>query len=117
MRVHPVTGVYKLHTGADIGAPVRHPDPGGPRGLVVQAGWNSAYGWRTVVTHGAVDGVLLTTTYNHQTALGVAVGDRVTAGQVIGTVGSTGYSTGCHMHFELYVNSALVDPVPWLPAF
>ena len=116
MRVHPVTGVYKLHTGADIGAACGTPIRVALEGLVVQAGWNSAYGWRTVVTHGVVDGVLLTTTYNHQTALGVAVGDRVTAGQVIGTVGSTGYSTGCHMHFELYVNSALVDPVPWLPA-
>jgi murein DD-endopeptidase MepM/ murein hydrolase activator NlpD len=117
MRVHPVTGVYKLHTGADIGASCGTPIQAARDGLVIQAGWNSAYGWRTVVTHGVVDGLLLTTTYNHQTALGVAVGDRVTAGQQIGTVGSTGYSTGCHMHFELYVNSALVDPVPWLPAF
>ncbi len=115
MRVHPVTGVYKLHTGADIGAPCGTEVRAAREGLVIQAGWNSAYGWRTVVSHGVVDGLLLTTTYNHQTALGVAVGDRVTAGQVIGTVGSTGYSTGCHMHFELYVNSALVDPVPWLP--
>jgi murein DD-endopeptidase MepM/ murein hydrolase activator NlpD len=116
MRVHPVTGVYKLHTGADIGAPCGTPIRVARDGLVIQAGWNSAYGWRTVVTHGVVDGLLLTTTYNHQTALGVAVGDRVTAGHVIGTVGSTGYSTGCHMHFELYVNSAVVDPIPWLPA-
>ena len=117
MRVHPVTGVYKLHTGADIGASCGTPIRAALPGVVVQAGWNSAYGWRTVISHGAVDGVLLTTTYNHQTQLGVAVGDRVTAGQTIGTVGSTGYSTGCHLHLELYVNSALVDPVPWLPAF
>jgi murein DD-endopeptidase MepM/ murein hydrolase activator NlpD len=115
MRVHPVTGVYKLHTGADIGAACGTPVHAAREGLVVQAGWNSAYGWRTVISHGAVDGMLLTTTYNHQTVQQVQVGDRVAAGQVIGTVGSTGYSTGCHMHFELYVNSALVDPVPWLP--
>ncbi len=117
MRVHPMTGVYKLHTGADIGAACGTPIHSALDGVVMQAGWNSAYGWRTVISHGAVDGVLLTTTYNHQTELGVAVGDRVTAGQAIGTVGSTGYSTGCHLHLELYVNAALVDPVPWLPAF
>ena len=80
----------------------------------MQAGWHSAYGWRTVVSHGAVRGVLLTTTYNHQTRLGASVGDKVAAGQQIGTVGSTGYSTGCHLHLELYVNAAMVDPAPWL---
>ena len=94
---------------------MRHARPRRPRRRRHAAGWNSAYGWRTVVSHGVVDGVLLTTTYNHQ-ELGVAVGDRVAAGQVIGTVGSTGYSTGCHLHFELYVNSSLVDPERWLPA-
>lgn len=116
MRVHPVTGVYKLHTGQDIavacGTPIKTALPG----TVVQAGWNSAYGWRTVVSHGTVGGVLLTTTYNHQTTIGVNVGDALVGGQTIGTVGSTGYSTGCHLHFELYVNSTLVDPMGWLPA-
>ena len=115
MRVHPVTGVYKLHTGTDLGVPCGTPIHVALPGQVIEAGWNSAYGWRTVVSHGAVDGVLLTTTYNHQTHLDVQVGDQVTAGQVIGTVGTTGFSTGCHLHFELYVNSALVDPEPWLP--
>jgi murein DD-endopeptidase MepM/ murein hydrolase activator NlpD len=62
-----------------------------------------------------VGGVLLTTTYNHQTRLGATVGAQVADGQVIGVVGSTGYSTGCHLHFELYVNATLVDPEPWLP--
>jgi len=116
MRVHPITGVYKLHTGTDLSAPCGTPIRAARDGVVVAAGWNSAYGWRTVVSHGAVDGVLLTTTYNHQTRLGTAVGAEVGTGQVIGTVGSTGYSTGCHLHFELYVNAALVDPEPWLPA-
>ena len=115
MRVHPVTGVYKLHTGTDLGVPCGTPIHVALPGRVIEAGWNSAYGWRTVVSHGAVDGVLLTTTYNHQTHLDVQVGDQVAAGQVIGTVGSTGFSTGCHLHLELYVNSTLVDPEPWLP--
>jgi murein DD-endopeptidase MepM/ murein hydrolase activator NlpD len=81
---------------------------------VIQAGYNAAYGYRTVILHGAVGGVLLTTTYNHQPRLGVHVGQQVEAGQVIGVVGSTGYSTGCHLHFELIVNTTLVDPVPWM---
>ena len=116
MRVHPITGVYKLHTGTDLSVACGTPIRAARDGVVVAAGWNSAYGWRTVVSHGAVDGVLLTTTYNHQTRLGTSVGAKVGTGQVIGTVGSTGYSTGCHLHFELYVNAALVDPEPWLPA-
>ncbi len=116
MRVHPVTGVYKLHTGTDLGIPCGTDVHASLAGTVIEAGWNDAYGWRTVITHGAVDGVLLTTTYNHQTHLDVSVGDQVAAGQVIGTSGTTGFSTGCHLHFELYVNSTLVDPEPWLPA-
>ena len=116
MRVHPVTGVYKLHTGTDLGVACGTPVHVALPGVVVQAGWNSAYGWRTVVSHGNVGGVLLTTTYNHQTHIDVSVGDHLAAGVVIGTSGTTGYSTGCHLHFELYVNSALVDPEPWLPA-
>jgi murein DD-endopeptidase MepM/ murein hydrolase activator NlpD len=116
MRVHPVTGVYKLHTGTDLGVPCGTDVHASLAGTVIEAGWNDAYGWRTVITHGDVDGVLLTTTYNHQTHLGVTVGDKVAAGQVIGTSGTTGFSTGCHLHFELYVNSTLVDPEPWLPA-
>jgi murein DD-endopeptidase MepM/ murein hydrolase activator NlpD len=115
MRVHPITGEYKLHTGIDLSAPCGTPIRAARDGVVVAAGWNSAYGWRTVVSHGAVDGVLLTTTYNHQERLGVAVGERVGSGQVIGVVGSTGYSTGCHLHLELFVNASLVDPAPWLP--
>lgn len=114
MRVHPITGVYKLHTGTDISASCGTPIRAARDGVVVAAGWNSAYGWRTVVSHGAVGGVLLTTTYNHQDRLGIEVGARVGTGQVIGSVGSTGYSTGCHLHFELFVNSSVVDPVGWL---
>jgi murein DD-endopeptidase MepM/ murein hydrolase activator NlpD len=115
MRLHPITGVYKLHTGTDLSAPCGTPIRAARAGVVVASGWNSAYGWRTVVSHGNVDGILLTTTYNHQDRMGVAAGTALTAGQVLGTVGSTGYSTGCHLHFEVYVNASLVDPQDWLP--
>jgi murein DD-endopeptidase MepM/ murein hydrolase activator NlpD len=114
MRVHPITGVYKLHTGQDIAVACGTPVLAARAGVVTDAGWHSAYGWRTVISHGAVDGVLLTTTYNHQQGLGIEIGQQVITGEVIGSVGSTGYSTGCHLHFELYVNASLVDPVPWL---
>jgi murein DD-endopeptidase MepM/ murein hydrolase activator NlpD len=115
MRVHPITGVYKLHTGTDFGIPCGTPVHAALPGTVIDAGWDTAYGWRTVITHGVVDGAVLTTTYNHQSQLGVAVGDQIAEGQVIGLSGTTGFSTGCHLHFELYVNSTVVDSEPWLP--
>ena len=114
MRVHPITGVHKLHTGTDFGAACGTPILAARAGSVLAAEFNTAYGWRTVLSHGVVGGVLLTTTYNHQESLGVETGQQVQAGEVVGTVGSTGYSTGCHLHFELFVNSDLVDPLPWL---
>jgi murein DD-endopeptidase MepM/ murein hydrolase activator NlpD len=114
IRVHPITGVRKLHTGTDFGVPCGTPIKAALEGTVISAGYNTAYGWRTVVSHGVINGALLTTTYNHQTRLGVTVGQHVTAGEVIGISGTTGYSTGCHLHFELIVNADFVDPVPWL---
>ncbi|MGZ4590337.1 MAG: peptidoglycan DD-metalloendopeptidase family protein [Actinomycetes bacterium] len=114
MRVHPITGVRKLHTGTDLGVPCGTPLHVARDGVVIAAGFNTAYGFRTVVSHGVVDGALLTTTYNHQSHIGVVVGQQVTQGEEIGLSGTTGYSTGCHLHFELLVNADYVDPVPWL---
>jgi murein DD-endopeptidase MepM/ murein hydrolase activator NlpD len=114
MRVHPITGVTKLHTGTDFGVPCGTPIRAARAGTVLVAEFNTAYGWRTVITHGVVGGVMLTTTYNHQQYLGVDPGQQVQVGQVIGHVGTTGYSTGCHLHFELFVNSDVVDPMPWI---
>jgi murein DD-endopeptidase MepM/ murein hydrolase activator NlpD len=114
IRVHPITGVRKLHTGTDLGVSCGTPVQVARDGIVIGAGFNTAYGYRTVISHGIVDGVLLTTTYNHQSHLGVVVGQRVVTGEVIGLSGTTGYSTGCHLHFELLVNADYVDPVPWL---
>jgi len=114
MRVHPITGVYKLHTGTDFSAPCGTPIRAAGAGQVVSADWNSGYGYRVVVAHGVVAGGYLGTTYNHQSSLAVRPGQQVQAGQVVGYVGSTGYSTGCHLHFELVVNGGYVDPMPWL---
>jgi murein DD-endopeptidase MepM/ murein hydrolase activator NlpD len=114
MRVHPITGVRKLHTGTDLGIPCGTEVHAAREGTVLSAGWDTAYGFRTVVSDGVVNGALLTTTYNHQSHLGVTVGQHVDVGQVLGISGTTGYSTGCHLHFELLVNGDFVDPVPWM---
>ena len=114
IRVHPITGVRKLHTGTDLGIPCGTPVHAAREGTVLSAGWDPAYGFRTVVSHGVVNGALLTTTYNHQSKLGVNSGQHVDVGQVIGLSGTTGYSTGCHLHFERLVNADFVDPMPWM---
>jgi murein DD-endopeptidase MepM/ murein hydrolase activator NlpD len=114
MRVHPITGVRKLHTGTDLGIPCGTQVHAAREGTVLSAGWDTAYGFRTVVSHGVVNGALLTTTYNHQSHIGVTVGQHVDVGELIGLSGTTGYSTGCHLHFELLVNGDFVDPMPWM---
>jgi murein DD-endopeptidase MepM/ murein hydrolase activator NlpD len=116
MRVHPITGVLKLHTGTDLSVPCGTPVQVAREGTVLSAGYDTAYGFRTVVSHGIVDGALLTTTYNHQSHVGVEMGQHVDVGAVIGLSGTTGYSTGCHLHFELLVNADFVDPMPWMAA-
>ena len=116
MRVHPVTGVLKLHTGTDLGIACGTEVHAAREGTVLSAGFDTAYGFRTVVTHGVVNGALLTTTYNHQSHIGVSAGQHVDVGQIIGLSGTTGYSTGCHLHFELLVNADFVDPMPWMVA-
>ena len=67
-----------------------------------------------MVDHGVVDGVSLQTVYLHAQGYRVRTGDRVTRGQPVGTMGSTGWSTGCHLHFGVKANGRHVDPLPWL---
>ena len=105
IRRHPITGVVKLHTGIDL-APGDGYVYAADAGTVVTAEWNRAYGNMTVVDHG--NGV--TTLYGHQAAMLVQVGDQVTKGARIGVVGSTGYSTGPHLHFEIRQDGEPVDP-------
>jgi len=107
IRRHPITGVVKLHTGTDLS-----PGDGyvyaADMGTVVKAEWNRAYGYMTVIDHG--HGV--TTLYAHQATMYVRTGDRVGQGIRIGVVGSTGYSTGPHLHFEVRRDGVPVDPWP-----
>jgi murein DD-endopeptidase MepM/ murein hydrolase activator NlpD len=105
IRRHPITGVVKLHTGIDI-APGDGYVYAADAGTVVKAEWNRAYGNMTVIDHG--NGV--TTLYGHQASMFVTVGDQVTKGARIGVVGSTGFSTGPHLHFEVRQDGKPIDP-------
>lgn len=112
MRVHPITGVYKLHTGMDIGAPAGVNFVAAADGVVVKAEYNVAYGNMVIIDHGGG----IETLYAHGEDGGVQVqlGDKVKQGQPVLKVGSTGYSTGPHAHFEVRVNGQPVNPLPYV---
>jgi murein DD-endopeptidase MepM/ murein hydrolase activator NlpD len=113
MRFHPILHYWRLHAGrdfaADCGTPIRAAAPG----TIISAGWGGGYGNRIMVDHGIVRGVDLVTTYNHMSRYAVR-GGHVSRGQVIGYVGTTGSSTGCHLHFETYEDGVPKDPRRWL---
>ena len=106
-RKNPVTGVYKRHTGTDIGAAYGAAIVAANAGTVTLAGWNSGYGNCVVIDHGGGKATL----YGHMSAYSVSKGQTVTKGQRIGSVGSTGNSTGPHLHFEVLINGSAVDPM------
>lgn len=108
-RIHPIYGTRRLHTGTDLGAPCGTPVYAAESGTVVSAGWAGGSGNRIVLNHGGG----LATTYNHMSGFAVR-GGEVTRGQLIGYVGTTGASTGCHLHFEVRVNGAPVNPMGYL---
>ena len=109
MRRHPISRRLKLHGGVDWSAPRGTPIVAAGNGVVKKAGWGSGYGKQTIITH--ANGY--ESSYSHQTAYakGIRSGARVRQGQVIGYVGSTGYSTGPHLHYEVKVNGNRVDPM------
>ncbi|MGK6313127.1 M23 family metallopeptidase [Neorhizobium sp. DT-125] len=110
MRAHPILGRSVMHTGTDWAAPRGTPIIATGNGVVEKAGWDSGgYGNQTLIRH--ANGYV--SSYNHQSAIapGVREGAKITQGQVIGYVGSTGQSTGAHLHYELIVNGTKVDPM------
>ena len=110
MRVHPITGVYKLHTGIDIPAPIGTNFLAANDGIVVKAEYNTAYGNMVMIDHGG--GV--STLYAHGDKIMVTVGQQVKKGDVVLLVGETGYATGPHGHFEVRINGSPVDPLPYV---
>lgn len=109
-RVHPILKSKKLHTGIDIGAPAGSSITAAGDGIVIHAGSLGGYGKTVMIDHGG--GIV--TLYAHNSRLAVGEGSRVKRGQVIANAGSTGLSTGPHLHFEVRKNGAYVDPLPWL---
>jgi len=115
MRFHPILRYVKLHDGTDFGAGCGTPVQAATSGQVISRYYNGGYGNRVIIDHGVQRGVSLSTSYNHMESFSTYVGEQVDKGEVIGYVGSTGYSTGCHLHFMVYENGNTVDPMTgWL---
>ena len=110
LRIDPISGAIGFHAGLDFGAPMQAPIRPAAPGMVVIAGDCGGYGNCIVIDHGTKLGTL----YGHLSRIDVRPGDTVAADQVIGLVGSTGKSTGPHLHFEVRLRGAPIDPVPTL---
>lgn len=110
MRLHPILHVYKLHTGVDIAAPTGANFIAANDGIVTKAGFNTAYGKMVIIDHGGG----ISTLYAHGSELLVQVGQTVKRGESVLKVGSTGYSTGAHAHFEVRLNGTVTDPMPYI---
>jgi murein DD-endopeptidase MepM/ murein hydrolase activator NlpD len=113
MRFHPVLRRWKLHDGTDFGAGCGTPIRAPYAGVVTRSYFNAGYGQRLILDHGTVDGVRVETALNHATHFVVRPGQAVVRGQLVGFVGSTGYSTGCHLHLMVWLDGRLVDPMTW----
>jgi murein DD-endopeptidase MepM/ murein hydrolase activator NlpD len=109
-RIHPIFGDRRLHTGWDMNAACGDPIRASAAGTVIYVGWRGGYGNTVIVDHGGG----MSTLYAHQSSMGSAYGQSVAAGEVIGRIGTTGVSTGCHLHFEVRVNAVPVDPAPYM---
>lgn len=110
MREHPILGGRRAHKGVDLAAPVGTPIYATADGTVSRASWFSGYGLFVSLEHGAE----MQTRYGHMSRLNVAEGQRVHKGDVIGFVGSTGNSTGPHLHYEVRVDGAAVNPLAYM---
>ncbi len=108
-RKHPIARIVRMHTGVDFAAPRGYQIVAADSGVVIFAGPWGGYGNATIIDHGR-----LTTVYAHQSRIVVQKNQTVRKGDLIGYVGSTGYSTGPHLHFEIRENGQPIDPMPYL---
>jgi murein DD-endopeptidase MepM/ murein hydrolase activator NlpD len=113
MRYHPVLNYWRLHAGRDYANNCGTPIYAAASGTVISAGVAGGYGNQVVVDHGVQGGVSLATTYNHLSSI-ARHGGSISRGQVVGYTGTTGTSTGCHLHFETREDGNPVDPRKWL---
>lgn len=110
MREHPLLGGRRMHKGVDLAAPMGTPVHAAADGMVERADWFSGYGLYVALEHGGN----IETRYGHMSRLNVAAGQYVHKGDIIGYVGSTGRSTGPHLHYEVRINGEAVDPLPYI---
>jgi len=110
MRWHPVLGGRRQHKGVDLAAPIGTPIHAAADGVVERADWFSGYGLYVAIEHGGE----IETRYGHMSRLNVASGQMVHKGDIIGYVGTTGRSTGPHLHYEVRVAGEAVNPMPYL---
>jgi murein DD-endopeptidase MepM/ murein hydrolase activator NlpD len=111
----PITSPFgwrwgRMHQGIDIGVGTGTPIKAAAAGTIIYCGWESGYGNLVVIDHGGN----LATAYGHQSSIAVACGQQVAQGDVIGYVGCTGHCTGPHLHFEVRIDGAPVDPLGYL---
>jgi murein DD-endopeptidase MepM/ murein hydrolase activator NlpD len=113
-RIHPIYGYYGLHDGTDFGVGCGTAMRAAATGTVISAYYSSVYGNRLYLNVGKVNGHNLTVVYNHASSYRIGVGDHVQRGETVGYVGSTGWSTGCHLHFTVLQDGNPVDPMNYL---
>lgn len=113
-RVNPVLGYSEFHDGLDIGAGCGTGLYAAESGTVTFVGWISGWGNRATIEHGIIGGQSIDTGYNHAESFIVSPGQHVERGQLIGYVGTTGLSTGCHLHFHVWVNGNHTDPAAYI---
>lgn len=115
MRYHPILHYWRMHWGTDFGAACGAPIRAMANGKVISAGWTTyGFGNYTIISYGRMFGAQLASGYAHQSKVLVHAGQRVKQGQIVGYVGTTGLSTGCHLHLQIYRNGVRVNPMRYL---
>ena len=113
MRIHPFSGAWAFHDGYDMAASCGTPLTSPANGYVIDYYWAGSYGNRLVIDHGIIDGKHVVTSHNHLSAGVAKPGTSVVQGQVVALVGTTGSSTGCHLHYMIWQDGQIVDPTPY----
>ncbi len=110
-RIHPILGINRFHSGIDIGAPYGAHVIAAAGGEVIQSGYFGGYGYSVMLYHGGG----YATWYAHLSSINVSMGQMVERGKLVGLIGSTGWSTGPHLHFEIRINGSAQNPMEYLP--
>lgn len=113
-RIHPIFKSRTFHSGIDIAAPFNTPVKASNSGTVIFVGWYGGYGKVVMIDHGLINGKSVTTLYAHLNSWNVSKGQKVSKGDIIAREGTTGYSTGPHVHFEVRLNGKVQNPLNYL---